>query len=259
MPARHPSEGASARRSTSIATHARPQESLVISYAHIAIELFELPTHCAPGKGKPHGSHLFSTAGPVSAVFQTLPDLLAHHFAAAQRALGPGAERVLHTLERHAHALAARLPPRSLRPAHAHDALHAGAVLVDGATGVVSGVLGWGAHATLPRCLAARAPHWLRRDGVRDPRFAAPGAFWLESPAEGARLGALFERVRIVRNSNEVVADDGVQVVQSTSEEFYEALVAGRTLRAIVEWLTELHDEQSLERMWRWMQAEDLA
>ena len=49
-----------------------------------------------------------------------------------------------------------------------------------------------------------------------------------------------------------------MQVVRSKYEEFYEALTAGKSLRAIFDWLSDLRDDQALERLRRWMQAEGI-
>ena len=173
------------------------------------MELFELQPPPKPrpaGKGKAPDCPI-SVSVPVPRTFQTLRELLEHQLAAARadlaaaspkRAACRDAEPLLRALERHAAGLVARVPKRALRSALVHDDLHEGNILVDEATGVVTGIVDWECHSVAPRCLAARYPHWLRYDGVHDPRFAVPGTFWLETAHESARLNSLFERVRVL-------------------------------------------------------------
>jgi hypothetical protein len=69
-------------------------------------------------------------------------------------------------------------------------------LMVD-SNGRITGVLDWWMHSASPAILAADYPPWLRYDGINDPRFAAPGKLWLETPEESTRLRAIYQEVRL--------------------------------------------------------------
>lgn len=78
----------------------------------------------------------------------------------------------------------------------AHDGLGDMNLMVD-SNGRITGVLDWWMHSASPAILAADYPPWLRYDGINDPRFAAPGKLWLETPEESTRLRAIYQEVRL--------------------------------------------------------------
>lgn len=196
------------------------QEALIISYAHISVELFHLQVPQRMGstaRAKAHDSITINPrigappAAQADRVYDTLHDLLEYFFAssraAALQCCASDAEkmetkRLYHVLQKHATSAASRLPPRTLVCALSHDALDESNILIDEHTGAVTGVIDWEFHSVVPRCLAARHPGWLRYDGVHDPRFARRDqygtAWWLETREESARLTSLFEQVRRV-------------------------------------------------------------
>ncbi|KAG1729673.1 uncharacterized protein EDB91DRAFT_1252987 [Suillus paluster] len=115
----------------------------------------------------------------------------------------------------------------------AHDGLGDMNLMVD-STGNITGTLDWWMHSTLPAILAADYPPWLRYDGINDPRFAAPGKLWLETPEESTRLRRIYQ---------EVVKDNSL---------YYTALMQGAQLRAAVGWVFDIEDDPCCARMRQW-------
>ncbi|KIP07864.1 hypothetical protein PHLGIDRAFT_127377 [Phlebiopsis gigantea 11061_1 CR5-6] len=230
------------------------KETTIISYAHIAVELFQLEVPqrigtLARGSGKDALAVVPRLGAPpahsADSVYDSLEAFVGYLFACARDVAfametAADAADLLAKLEQRAARVIAGLPARALRCALMKDGGPAeSSVLVDERTGVVTSVVDWAAHSVVPRVLAAEHPSWLRYDGVHDPAFARGAKWWMASPAESARLCGLFE-----------------QVVRSKSEIFYEALVAGRELRAILEWLPQLVEgEHACQRLRKWMQA----
>ena len=104
-------------------------------------------------------------------------------------------DELLRTLEDYIDVRISKLPDNVLRCALMHNDLNDSNILVDGESGVVTGIIDWELHSIIPLCLAAEYPRFLRRDGMLDPKYNESNMWWLESPQESERLMALFEKV----------------------------------------------------------------
>lgn len=188
--------------------HALTQETTIISYAHIAVELFQLEVPqrigtLSRGSGKDTLAVVPRIGAPpahsADKVFDSLEAFVGYLFASARDVAfaieTSEAEPLLAGLEKRAKRVIAGLPKRALRCVLMKDGLAESSVFVDERTGVVTSIVDWDAHSVVPRCLAAEYPSWLRYDGVHDPAFARGAKWWIESPAESARLNHLFEQV----------------------------------------------------------------
>lgn len=139
-------------------------------------------------------------------VFDDISEYMAYFFSLKRRSPVIGsdgsallsAQAVISDLEAHVRLLLERVigNPSFLRCVLCHGDLHGGNILAD-SHGNITGILDWELHSIQPAILAAEYPNWLSYDGVEDPRFANPDNWWLESPAESARLRELFEQVGI--------------------------------------------------------------
>ncbi|KAF9483723.1 hypothetical protein BDN70DRAFT_280274 [Pholiota conissans] len=101
--------------------------------------------------------------------------------------------------------------------------------------GDITAVLDWEFNRIQPVILAIDYPLWLSTQAQFDPRFANDNEWWEESPAERARLCAVFE-----------------QTIQERDPELYKCLVNGRDLRGVVGWLTDKHSDPGFDRMGEW-------
>ncbi|KAJ7581085.1 hypothetical protein C8J56DRAFT_256880 [Mycena floridula] len=231
------------------------KEKLVQSYAQVVLRLFRLSV---PQGKIGSAASVFSSpnvfevgprigltpAGTSSKSFNSLGEYFDFliTWRKSQTLDHPLANQALRQLEKHLPVLLSVVnQPSALRSVLGHEDLHAQNILAS-SDGHVTGIVDWEAHCVKPAILGAEYPDWLLYDGPQDPRFASASNWWLESPAESARLCSIFEKV-----------------VEAQDPEYLEVLQLGKKLRAIVAWLirsSEVPDDPWGRRLQSWIDAE---
>ncbi|KAF9043643.1 hypothetical protein BDZ89DRAFT_238779 [Hymenopellis radicata] len=233
--------------------HTDAKERCILSYADICLQLFdiEVPQVIGGTLSVDDGNSL--TALPIihvqatvvcHEIFSSLEEYTTFLFKSKRQWLDLQAlsiderarqDSLLSLLEAQAVSIMQSTSSPSLRRCVlCHDDLNEQNILIH-PDGNISAVIDWEYHSIKPVILAVSSPPWLKYDGTLSPYTTNGQTFWLESPAESARLNALFE-----------------EYVKSRNVQYFEALTAGRKLREIVEWVNDC-EQRAMERLELWL------
>lgn len=169
---------------------------------------------------------------------------------------------MLQRLKKHLVSIWQALPtgPRLRRLALKHDDLRLSNILLDPSSGAVTGVIDWEYHSVQPSVLAVEYPWWLDFAGQDDPRFASSSTWWHCTQEEGHHYRQLFEQVLNSLFSRYLALTPACvlpQIVREKDADFYDCLIAGKTLRDGISWLKaeSLDSDPGCERLGNWMDA----